>query len=117
MDGPRRWRAERDQDPLAIWVSADVPRAAVGRWEAVGRHRPSPTLLHLHVLLTNGVFRRDGTFVPLPPHEPTVLEEAWRRAVLAWFVRQGWLEQDDAAGSSFPRDPGFPSLRSVKPTG
>ncbi len=53
---------------------------------------------HLHVLLTDGAFRRDATFVPLPPHDPAVLEEAWRRAVLAWFVRQGWLESDDAAG-------------------
>ena len=53
---------------------------------------------HLHVLLTDGGFRRDGTFVPLPPHDPTVLEELWRRGVLAEFVRQGWLEEDDAAG-------------------
>ena len=41
--------------------------------------------------------RRDGTFVPLPPHDPAVLEEAWRRQVLAEFVHRGWLEQDDAA--------------------
>jgi hypothetical protein len=51
---------------------------------------------HLHVLLTDGAFRRGGTFVPLPPHDPVVLEEAWRRHVLAWFVRQGWLEEDAA---------------------
>ena len=53
---------------------------------------------HLHVLLTDGAFRRDGTFVPLPPPDPAVLEEVWRRAVLAEFVRQGWLEEDAAAG-------------------
>ena len=53
---------------------------------------------HLHVLLTDGAFRRDGTFVPLPPPDPAVLEELWRRAVLAWFVRQGGLEPDAAAG-------------------
>ena len=52
---------------------------------------------HLYVLLTDGAFRRDGTFVPLP--EPAVLEETWRRAVLAAFVRRGWLEEDAAAGS------------------
>ena len=53
---------------------------------------------HLHVLLSDGAFRRDGSFVPLPPHDPAVLEELWRRAVLAWFVRQGWLDEDVAAG-------------------
>jgi hypothetical protein len=53
---------------------------------------------HLHVLLTDGAFRRDGTFVPLPAPEPAVLEEAWRRSVLAEFVRRGWLEADAAAG-------------------
>ncbi|MBI5709230.1 MAG: transposase zinc-binding domain-containing protein [Candidatus Eisenbacteria bacterium] len=44
---------------------------------------------HLHVLMTDGAFRRDGTFVPLPPHDPAVLVESWRRAVLAEFVRRG----------------------------
>jgi len=53
---------------------------------------------HLHVLMTDGGFRRDGTFVPLPTPDAAVLEEAWRRAVLAEFVRQGWLEEDQAAG-------------------
>ena len=33
---------------------------------------------HLHVLMTDGGFRRDGRFVPLPAPEPAVLEEAWR---------------------------------------
>ena len=31
---------------------------------------------HLHVLMTDSAFRRDGTFVPLPEPEPTVLEAA-----------------------------------------
>ena len=53
---------------------------------------------HLHVLMSDGAFRRDGGFVPLPPPDPAVLEELWRRQVLAWFVRQGWLDQDEAAG-------------------
>jgi len=53
---------------------------------------------HLHVLMSDGAFRRDGSFVALPPPDPAVLEELWRRAVLAWFVRQGWLEEDEAAG-------------------
>ena len=48
--------------------------------------------------MTDGGFRRDGTFIALPAPDPAVLEEAWRRAVLAEFVRRGWLEEDAAAG-------------------
>jgi hypothetical protein len=51
---------------------------------------------HLHVLMTDGAFRRDGSFLPIPPHDPSVLESAWQRAVLAWFVVAGWLEHDAA---------------------
>ena len=51
---------------------------------------------HLHVLMTDGAFRRDGSFLPIPPHDPSVLESVWQRAVLAWFVVAGWLEQDAA---------------------
>ena len=51
---------------------------------------------HLHVLLTDGAFRDDGTFIASPPHDAVVLEAAWQRAVLAWFVDHGWLEQDAA---------------------
>jgi hypothetical protein len=50
------------------------------------------------VLLTDGAFRREGTFEPLPVPEPAVLEELWRRAVLGEFVRPGWLKEDAAAG-------------------
>ncbi len=78
---------------------------------ALGEHRAVPGVIaslqtfgslahlhpHLHVLLTDGAFRRDGSFVALPPPDPAVLEELWRRSVLAWFVRQGWLEEDEAA--------------------
>jgi hypothetical protein len=53
---------------------------------------------HLHVLMSDDAFRRVGSFVPLPEPETTVLEELWRRSVLAAFVRQGWLEEDAAAG-------------------
>ena len=53
---------------------------------------------HLHVLMTDGGYRRDGAFVPLPAPNPVVLEEAWRRAVLAEFVRRGWLEENEAVG-------------------
>jgi hypothetical protein len=34
--------------------------------------------------------------VGISAHDAVVLTEAWRRAVLALFVRQGWLEEDAA---------------------
>jgi hypothetical protein len=52
---------------------------------------------HLHVLMSDGAFRRDGTFVPLPAPEAAVLEALWQRSVLAEFVRRGWLEEEAAA--------------------
>ena len=52
---------------------------------------------HLHVLLTDGAFRDDGSFIAAPPHDTAVLEAAWQRAVLAGFVDAGWLEEDAAA--------------------
>ena len=52
---------------------------------------------HLHLVVTDGAFRRNGSFVALTAHDPAVLAEAWRRAVLALFVREGWLEEDAAA--------------------
>jgi hypothetical protein len=52
---------------------------------------------HLHLVVTDGAFRRDGRFVAIPAHDAAVLTEAWRRAVLKLFVRQGWLEEDAAA--------------------
>jgi hypothetical protein len=51
---------------------------------------------HLPVLVTDGAYRRDGTLVAAPAHDATVLEEAWRRAVLGWFVAQEWLEEEAA---------------------
>ena len=52
---------------------------------------------HLHVVVTDGAFRRDGNFVAITVHDAGVLTEAWRRAVLARFMREGWLEEDAAA--------------------
>ena len=34
----------------------------------------------------------------MPEPDAAVLEELWRRSVLAEFVRRGWLEEDAAAG-------------------
>ncbi|MGH7670111.1 MAG: transposase, partial [Gemmatimonadaceae bacterium] len=51
---------------------------------------------HLHMLVTDGGFRADGTFVPWPAHDTVALTEAFRRAVLRLFVRRGIFEADDA---------------------
>ncbi|MFQ6046581.1 MAG: transposase [Gemmatimonadales bacterium] len=47
--------------------------------------------------MTDGGFRPDGTFVPLPLHDVATLTEAFRRAVLRLFVRRGLLESETAA--------------------
>ena len=43
---------------------------------------------HLHLAVTEGGFRADGTFVPLPLHDVATLTETFRRAVLRLFVRR-----------------------------
>ncbi|MBI4543194.1 MAG: transposase [Gemmatimonadetes bacterium] len=50
---------------------------------------------HLHLLVTDGGFRPDGTFVPLPLHDVATLTEAFRGTVLKLFVRAGgsWLRR------------------------
>lgn len=48
------------------------------------------------MLVTDGGFRADGTFVPWPAHDSTALTEAFRRAVLRLFVRRGIFEAEDA---------------------
>lgn len=53
---------------------------------------------HLHLLVTDGGFRPDGTFVRWPLRDATVLTEAFRRAVLRLFVRRELMEQETALG-------------------
>lgn len=90
---------------LATWTLRGYVQAAVGEREAapglivcvqtfgsVAHFHP-----HLHVLMTDGAYRRDGGFVPLAEPEPTVLEAQWQRTVLAEFVGRGWLEAEAAA--------------------
>jgi Transposase zinc-binding domain len=43
--------------------------------------------LHLHLLITDGGFQPDGTFVLWPAHDTARLTEAFRRAVLLLFAR------------------------------
>ncbi len=51
---------------------------------------------HIHMVVTDGGFRADGTFVPWPAHDAGALTEAFRRAVLRLFVRRGIFEAEDA---------------------
>ena len=53
---------------------------------------------HFHMLVTDGGFRSDGTFVRLPLHDVTTLTEAFRRAVLALFVKRELMDVETAQG-------------------
>jgi hypothetical protein len=53
---------------------------------------------HLHLLVTDGGFRPDGTFVRLPLHDVARLTEAFRRAVLALFVKRELMDLETARG-------------------
>lgn len=53
---------------------------------------------HLHLLVTDGGFRPDGTFVRWPVHDTARLTEAFHRAVLRLFVRLELFDEDQAAG-------------------
>jgi Putative transposase len=50
------------------------------------------------LLVTDGGFRPDGTFVSWPAHDTARLTEAFRRAVLRPFVRLDLFDEDQAAG-------------------
>lgn len=53
---------------------------------------------HLHLSVTDGGFRPDGTFISWPVHDTTRLTEAFRRAVLRLFVRLELFDGGQAAG-------------------
>jgi hypothetical protein len=53
---------------------------------------------HLHLLVTDGGFRPDGTFVTWPVHDTARLTEAFRRAVLRLFIRLELFDEDQATG-------------------
>ena len=56
---------------------------------------------HLHLVVTDGGFRPDGTLVRWPGwpgHDTAHLTEAFRRAVLRLFVRRGLFDEDQAQG-------------------
>jgi hypothetical protein len=49
---------------------------------------------HVHVLAADGVFRADGTFMPLPPIPEALLEGGFRRAVLDFLVGKGAISDE-----------------------
>ena len=51
----------------------------------------------LHLLVTDGGFRTDGTFVSWPAHDTARLTEAFRRAVLRLFVHLECFDEEQAA--------------------
>lgn len=53
---------------------------------------------HLHLLVTDGGPRPDGTFVTWPVQDTARLTEAFRRAVLRLFVRLELFDEDQDAG-------------------
>ncbi len=54
--------------------------------------------LHLHLLITDGGLRPNGTLVSWPAHDTARLTEAFRREVLRLFVRLALFDEDQAAG-------------------
>ena len=62
----------------------------------------------LHLLVTDGGFRPDGTFVTWPAQDTARLPEAFRRAVLRLFVRVELFDEDQAAGMLTWPHAGFP---------
>ncbi|WP_337171377.1 transposase [Gemmatimonas aurantiaca] len=54
---------------------------------------------HLHLLVTDGGLRPDGTFVTWPVQDTARLTEAFRRAVLRLFVRLELFDEDQDAGA------------------
>ncbi len=65
----------------------------MARWGSLANWHPD-----LHLLVTDGGFRADGTFVPWPLHDFTTLTEAFRRVVLRLFVRREVMDVETAQG-------------------
>ncbi|MEO7476891.1 MAG: transposase [Gemmatimonadales bacterium] len=63
---------------------------------------------HLHLIVTDGGFRPDGTFVSWPVHDTARLTEAFRHAVLRLVVRLELFDEDQAAGMLQWPPSGFP---------
>src|SRR2546426_5259864 len=62
----------RERAPSLAWMAA----------RGTSRCGPNRTGPHLHLLVTDGGFRPDGTFLRLPLHDVATLTEAFRHAAL-----------------------------------
>jgi hypothetical protein len=62
---------------------------------------------HPQILVTDGDFRPDGTFVMWPVHDTARLTEAFRRALLRLFVRMQMFDEEQAAGMLTSPHSGF----------
>jgi hypothetical protein len=83
----------------AVRTMTREPELAVGIVACVQTHGSRANWHpHIHMMVTDGGFRPDGTFVPWPVHDTAALTEAFRRAVLRAFVRRGVFEPEDADG-------------------
>ncbi|MFI5246902.1 MAG: transposase, partial [Gemmatimonadales bacterium] len=76
----RCWRAYRTGRSCSPSPSGSARTACTGeRSLAISRANWHP---HIHMIVTDGGFRADGTFVSWPAHEVAPLAEAFRRVVL-----------------------------------
>ncbi len=79
-------RATVDEKDLSVGIVSSIQtHGSLANW-------------HPHLLVTDGGFRPDGTFVHLPLHDVTTLTEAFRRAVLRLFVRRELMDVEAAHG-------------------
>jgi len=62
---------------------------------------------HLHVLVADGMFRRDGTFHVLPPVPLKPLDDLFQARVLEWLVGLELLPPERAQGMRSWKHTGF----------
>ena len=81
---------------LAYRTLLAYQRAALGEPGVIVCTQSFGSLAHWHPHLHAPM--SDGSFLPAPTHDLSVLESAWQRTVLAWFAEAEWLDPDAAAG-------------------
>jgi hypothetical protein len=80
------WRATVGEQDFAVGIVSSIQtHGSLAIWHP-----------HLHLLVTAGGFRPDGTFVRLPLHDVATLTEAVRRTVLRMFVKRELRDGDTA---------------------
>jgi hypothetical protein len=80
-------RALTGEPELSVGIVASIQtHGSLGNWHP-----------HVHLIVTDGGFLPDGTFVPWPSHDTVALTEAFRRAVLRRFVRREIFDEEQAA--------------------